>query len=164
MNIICGDWNSLWAWLKSKYNLKSQRCESKYLHGSSMHVNVAWGHLRMLRAPFISCLVQMCQKCDLFVQVFLTWTTKYFSLGQPSIFHLLFSKLPPFVIKSCFQCKIVIWGTFSPDIGLFLLLVVEGFKNPYVPLLYFMFSVLNILCDIRGTNLHSNAPLLKCVW
>ena len=99
----------------------------------------------MLRAPFISCLVQMCQKCDLFVQVFLTWTTKHFSLGQPSIFHLLFSKLPPFVIKSCFQCKIVIWGTFSPDIGLFLLLVVEGFKNPYVPPLYFMFSVPNIV-------------------
>ena len=99
----------------------------------------------MLRAQFISCLVQMCQKCDLFVQVFLTWTTKYFSLGQPSIFHLLFSKLPPFVIKSCFQCKIAIWGTFSPDKGLFLLLVVEGFKNPYVPPLYFMFSVLNIV-------------------
>ena len=58
------------------------------------YVNVAWGYLRLLRAPFLSCLVQMCQQGNLFVPLFLT---SFFSYLSTITFDL------PFLISIFFK-------------------------------------------------------------
>ena len=63
-------------------------------HEWFQYVNVAWGYLRLLRAPFLSCLVQMCQQGNLFVPLFLT---SYFSYLSTITFDL------PFLISIFFK-------------------------------------------------------------
>ena len=57
-----------WSWIMKEYK-----------HEWFRYVNVAWGYLRMLRASFLWCLVQMCRQGNLFVLLFITSFLWYLS-------------------------------------------------------------------------------------
>ena len=76
-------WWSNYSIEKNKVQLWTKRKKHEWFK----YVNVAWGYLRMLRAPFLWCLVQMCQQGNLFVPLFLTSLFWYLSSTIFPFYH-----------------------------------------------------------------------------
>ena len=116
-------WWSNYSKEKNKVQLWTKRKKHEWFK----YVNVAWGYLRMLRAPFLWCLVQMCQQGNLFVPLFLT-----------SLFWYLSSMIFPFYHSDICGIYLCCQGY------LFVPLYIEHIMFPYffISFLWYLFSMI----------------------